>query len=79
MLDSGHGAMYTVFLLTLVTSVESLIFFFCSSLRESTMHGGVKVLKNKNMSIFVISEENSLSNCGDLNGCTFVYSQLRSK
>lgn len=68
--------LYPVFLLTFVASIESLIFFFSSCLRESTMYGGVKVLKNKSMSVFIISKENSLSNCGGLSGCIFVYSQL---
>lgn len=52
--------LYTVFLLAFITSVE----------RENTMCGGVKVLKNKYMPIFMMSKENSLSNCGGLNGCS---------
>lgn len=54
-------------------------FFFSSSLKENTMCEGVKVLKNKDMPTFIISKENSLSNCGGLNGCAFVCSQLWSK
>lgn len=43
--------LYTVFLLTFVNSVENMIFLFSSYLRENTMCEGVKVLKNKNMSL----------------------------
>lgn len=80
MLESGHGAVvYCISLNICNLYWKSDFFFFSSSLRENTMCGGVKVLKNKNMSIFIISKENSLSGCGGLNGCAFVYSQLWSK
>lgn len=62
MLESGHGAVVYCIPPNMSKLFWKSGFIFFSSLRGSIMHEGVMVLKNKNMSIFIISKENILSN-----------------